>query len=155
MMLFPLGGGNEHELSAHFYTHEVHNPAVVKGVMQDAFDYMKKYHDVKMTYSLPRIHVEPDFQTQIAHHVGGKKKKLHPTWNSFIHLVQRKKEKKERLQSGAPKTNPGSRMLNLLISKQERMCGHCACVRACVRACVCVCVCVCVFVRARVFEQIE
>ena len=96
MMLFPLGGGNGHELSAHFYTHEVHNPAVVKGVMQDAFDYMKKYHDVKMTYSLPRIHVEPDFQTQIAHHVGGKKKKLHPSWHSFIHLVQRKKEKKTK-----------------------------------------------------------
>ena len=68
----------------------MHTPAVVKGVMQDAFDYMKKYHDIDTTCSLPRLHVQPDLQTQISRAVSGQQNKLGRNWSSFIDLVQRK-----------------------------------------------------------------
>ena len=136
MMLFPLGGGKGDELSAHYYTLNLHNPAVVKGVMQDAFDYMKKYHDITISSFLPRIHVQPDLQTQITRAVSGKKHKLDPTWSSYVDLVQRKQAKNERRRLRLPVSKPGNKFLTLVICKQERAYARCVC------ACVCVCVCV-------------
>ena len=57
MMLFPMGGakgggamGHKLLLKAHYYTDDVQNPAVIKGVMFDAFDYLTKFHDLKINY---------------------------------------------------------------------------------------------------------
>ena len=131
MMLFPLGGGTEH-LSAHFYTLGIHNPAVVQGIMQDAFDYIERYHDIELIYYLPPVHAEPDLQNRLTHAVTGVKKRenlLHPSWNGYIAQLKRKSEKKKRGGLAAP--NPGDKCLTMLISKQEReyvrcVCGVCA-----------------------------
>ena len=127
MMLFPLGGGKGHELSAHFYTLNVHNPAVVKAVMQDAFDYMRKYHGIYTACFLPRVHVQPSLQTEIGRAVSGQNSTLHPSWSSYIDLVQRKQTKIERKRRGLTVRTPGSKFLTMVICKQQRTYGQFVC----------------------------
>merc|ERR1712159_312808 len=91
MMLFPRGGGrNELELRTHYYAHDIHNPAVIRGVMRDAFAYVSEYHGVQTKFSCPEIHVDPNLQMLIT---GKRKKKkggdddLHWSWDTFKRLL--------------------------------------------------------------------
>lgn len=123
MLLFPLGGGKGHELSAHFYTDDLHNPAVIKGVMRDAFEYISKYHGVKTTYSDPNIHVEPDLQMLIGDG-NQSSKKVHWSWETFNRLLKERQDQPEEVEGGEARleeaiTNPGKEFLTLLVHEQQ------------------------------------
>ena len=94
MMLFPSGGGQGHELSAHFYTHDLHNPAVMSGIMRDAFAYVLKYHHINVNYTDPNIHIEPDLQMLIGNDPS---KKVHWSWETFNHLLHKRRTPARRL----------------------------------------------------------
>jgi len=129
MMLFPMGGakgggamGHKLLLKAHYYTDDVQNPAVIKGVMFDAFDYLTKFHDIKINYSPDiRIHVQPDLQMLIGD--GSKKGQMHWSWQTFNKmLAQRQKQHKidvgENILQEAIH-NPGREFLKLLSHEQQ------------------------------------
>ena len=179
MMLFPMGGakgggamGHKLLLKFPYYMDGVQNPAVIKGVMFDAFDYLTKFHDIKINYSSDiRIHVQPDLQMLIGD--GSKKGKMHWSWETFNKmLAQRHKQHKidvgeDILQEAIH--NPGREFLKLLSHEQQRAYGeritlflsidffitcmfngaeqnhYFALIGFC-GVCVCVCVCVCVFI---------
>ena len=132
MMLFPLGGGGKQESHAHFFTDDLHNPAVIRGVMRDAFMYVKKYHGVKVSYSDPNIHIEPKLQMMIGTSASNNQK-LHWSWETFNRLLHQEAknaeaagseaeteaEVAERLQKAT--ANPGREFLTLLIHEQQRL----------------------------------
>ena len=123
------GGAMDHKLllKARYYTDDVHNPAVIKGVMLDAFDYLTKFHDIKINYSPDiRIHVQPDLQMLIGD--GSKKGQMHWSWQTFNKMLAQR-HKQQQINAGVQRLqeailNPGREFLTLLIHEQERAYGE-------------------------------
>ena len=116
-----------------FYTNDVHNPAVLRGIMEDAFMYVSKYHGVQVHFSCPQILVDPELQMLIDGRDAAGNGSLHWSWETFSRLLR----KKEILQAGhyssfcemniacsqrleKAVTNPGREFLTLVIHDQAR-----------------------------------